>query len=150
MTATNHGLFGAGLAVVFSSHPVVAIVVAPFSHFLLDAFPHYTDHSIDVKSKKFFTHILIPDAILAVVSTLILAVIWSEIWWLIILCSFLAASPDLMWIYYEYVNPKLKIVHKIPRFHHWIQWWTKPSGIIIEIAWYVVLFSALVYFGVAQ
>ena len=148
MTATNHGLFGSAIAVTLSAHPVLAIVIAPFSHFLLDAIPHYTDHSISLDSSKFLK-ILTADAVLAVFTTLLVAWAWSEIWWLVILCAFLAASPDLMWIYYEYINPKLKEKHLVPKFHSWIQWKTTPSGIWIEAVWYIGFFSVLMYTGIS-
>jgi len=146
MTATNHGLFGAAIAVTLSTNPVLALAIAPFSHFLLDALPHYTDHSVDLKSIKFF-RLLSFDAALAVITALIVAFVWVEIFWLVVACAFLAASPDLMWIYYEYINPKLKTKHWVPRFHSWIQWSTTVKGAYVEAAWYVVLFSMLVVSG---
>lgn len=144
MTATNHGLFGAVIAISLQRYPAVAIAIAPFSHFLLDAIPHFG--GVDIKSKDFF-RILSADAALAVVSTLIVAYIWSDIALLIVVCAFLAASPDLMWIYYEYINPKLKKVHKLPRFHAWIQWSQTKSGLAIEFVWFIVFFSGLVVAG---
>jgi hypothetical protein len=150
MTATNHGLFGAAIAVTLSSNPVVAIAIAPFSHFLLDAIPHFPDENIDLHGKRFF-RILKSDALLAVFTTLIVAFVWSEIWWLVILCSFLAASPDLMWIYYEYIDKTGKR-HRdwLPRFHSWIQWSQTDRGINFEVLWYLVFFCSLMYLGVNQ
>lgn len=138
MTATNHGLFGAAIAISLQRYPAVAIAVAPFSHFLLDALPHFGLAKADVRSKQFI-RILFADCTLAVASTLYIAYLFPHIWWLVILCAFLAASPDLMWIYYEYINPKLKKVHLIPRFHSWIQWSQTPRGIFIETAWFLAM-----------
>lgn len=146
MTATNHGIFGSFIAITLQAHPAVAICVAPLSHFLLDAIPHYTDKKISLRSKK-FAKILTIDAVLAVVSTLIIAWVWSEIALLIIVCAFLAASPDLMWIYYEYINKPLSKKHLVPRFHSWIQWSTTPQGIIVEIIWFILFFFSLIYVG---
>lgn len=142
MTATNHGLFGAVIAIALQRHPVVAIALAPFSHFLLDAIPHFGTNG-DTRSKNFF-RILFTDMALAVVSTLVLAWFWSEIALLLVVCAFLAASPDLMWIYYEYINPKLKTKHLVPRFHSWIQWSQTKPGIIVEIIWFLILFPSLI------
>lgn len=146
MTATNHGLFGSFIAIALQAHPAVAIGIAPFSHFLLDALPHYNYQGVSIYSKK-FAKILIFDAFLAVITTLIIAWIWSEIALLVIVCAFLAASPDLMWIYYEYINKPLKTKHLIPRFHSWIQWSATSKGLIVELAWFVVFFTGLVYTG---
>ena len=143
MTATNHGLFGAVIAVTLSTNPIVAIMIAPLSHFLLDAIPHFGVPENALRSRKFFV-ILALDAFVAVVSTIILAVAWSQIWFLVIVCAFLAASPDLMWIYYEYMHPELKHKHLIPKFHSWIQWSQTNKGLVIELAWYAILMSILI------
>lgn len=148
MTATNHGLFGAVLAITLQKYPAVAIAIAPFSHFLLDALPHFGLPDAELRSKKFL-YILLFDATLAVVSTLILAWVWQEIALLLIVCAFLAASPDLMWIYYEYINKPLKKKHVLPRFHSWVQWSQTGHGMILEAAWFVILFSGLLLIGAA-
>lgn len=148
MTATNHGLFGAVIAISLQKYPAVAIAVAPFSHFLLDAIPHFGMSQGELHSKRFF-RILFADATLAVVSTLALAWVWQEIALLLVVCAFMAASPDLMWIYYEYINPKLRKQHLLPRFHSWIQWSQTGHGIIMEAAWFVILFAGLLLSGVA-
>lgn len=147
MTATNHGMFGAFIAVGLQAHPVIAAAVAPWSHFLLDALPHYGDARLDLRGRKFFT-ILAIDALLAVVSTLIVAVFWSEIALLVIGCAFLAASPDLMWIYYQYLRPDLSKKHQLARFHSWIQWSQTPKGFLFEVVWFTLFFSLLILFGV--
>src|ERR1044071_8435018 len=118
MTATNHGLFGAVIAITLQKYPAVAIAIAPFSHILLDMIPHFSNPKWDLKGRSFLRFLLF-DCTLAVVTTLLVAA-----------CAFLAEAPDLMWIYYEYINKPLKTKHKLPRFHHWIQWSaTVPGGI---------------------
>jgi hypothetical protein len=147
MTATNHGLFGSFIAITLQAHPVLALSVAPFSHFLLDALPHFGDDSVSLDSKKFFKRLGL-DAFLAVVTTLVLAWIWSDIALLVIACAFLAASPDLMWIFYQYINKPLMKKHLVPRFHSWIQWSQTPNGFYIEVAWFFIFFAGIAYFGV--
>lgn len=144
MTATNHGLFGAVIAISLQRYPAVAIAIAPFTHFLLDAIPHFGD--VDVRSSR-YKYILGTDMVLAVITTLLVAWAWSEIALLVVVCAFFAASPDLMWIYYEYINPKLKHVHLVPKFHSWIQWSQTRPGIVIEIIWFAVLFPMLIMSG---
>lgn len=145
MTATNHGLFGAVIAITLQKYPAVAIAIAPFSHFLLDAIPHFGTNG-DVRSKKFF-RILFIDCTLAVVSTLAVAWFHADIAPLVVACAFLAASPDLMWIYYEYINKPLKKKHLVPRFHSWIQWSQTGPGIIVEAIWFVFFFGGLLFAG---
>jgi len=147
MTATNHGLFGALLAVTLHKYPAVAITLAPLSHFLLDALPHFGSDKISLHSKKFFK-ILYADMTLAVVSTLAVAWFWQEIALLVVVCAFLAASPDLMWLYLEYLKPTKKA--KWPwfaHFHSWIQWSQTPAGFAVECLWFIVLFPALLLAG---
>lgn len=146
MTATNHGLFGAFIAVTLQTNPVIAICVAPFSHFLLDALPHFGEDNLDLHGRRFF-RILLTDATLAVVSTICVAYVYSQIWWLVILCAFLAASPDLMWIYYVYVDDSKAKKHIIPKFHGWIQWSQTPRGLYVETAWFFVFFIGLIWSG---
>lgn len=148
MTATNHGLFGAVLAISLQKYPAVALAIAPFSHFLLDSLPHFGNDAWGIKSKTFF-RFLIFDCMLAVISTLLIAYVWRDIALLVIACAFLAASPDLMWIYYEYMNPSLKKIHKLPRFHSWIQWSQTPPGILVEIIWFLILFPSLIFIGIS-
>lgn len=145
MTATNHGLFGAVIAITLRNHPAVAIAIAPLSHFLLDAIPH-AGGKYDLRSRKFF-RILFADCTLAVVSTLAVVWVWHEIALLVVVCAFLAASPDLMWIYYEYINPKLRKVHLLPRFHSWIQWSQTAPGWYVEAVWFIILFPVLMLTG---
>lgn len=128
---------------MLQKYPAVAIAISPFSHFILDAIPHFSDPKMSLKSRKFIK-ILIFDCTLAVASTLAVAWFWQEIALLVVACAFLAASPDLMWIYYEYINKPLKKVHLLPRFHHWIQWSTTPQGAYVELIWFVLLLPALI------
>lgn len=146
MTATNHGLFGSFIAITLHSNPVLAVIIALFSHFLLDSLPHFGDSSMSLHSNKFF-RILSFDALTAVVTTLIIAAVWSEYALLIIACAFLAASPDLMWIYYQYMNEPAAKKHLVPKFHGWIQWSQTPRGAYIELSWFVFFFVFLVHWG---
>lgn len=152
MTATNHGLFGAAIAIVLHRQPAVALAIAPFSHFLLDAIPHYGGLSgAEIKTKSFFTMLGLDSAI-AVITTLLMAWLWSAKGInpiLLITCAFLAASPDLMWAYYQYAGRKYLHRHWLPRFHAWVQWCevNSPLGYITEVVWFVTLLSGLIYLG---
>ncbi|MBA2279108.1 hypothetical protein H0V99_01540 [Candidatus Saccharibacteria bacterium] len=145
MTATNHGLMGAVIAITLQKYPPLAITVSLLSHFLLDAFPHFGDGKMSLHSRRFYG-ILFTDMTLAVVSTLAVAWFWFEIALLVVGCAFLAASPDLMWLYYEYLKPKLKL-GRLARFHSRIQWSQSPPGLMVEFIWFIVLFPTLIYIG---
>lgn len=149
MTATNHGLAGAIIAISLQKYPTAALVIAPLSHFLLDAIPHYGGLTgAEIRTKKFF-RFLFADATLAVVSTLLVAWIWQEVALLIVVCAFLAASPDLMWIYYQYSGRRLMNVHLLPRFHSWTQWSEHKTGLFVytDAVWFVIFFPTLVIIG---
>jgi len=150
MTATNHGLFGAVIAISLQKYPVVALAIAPFSHFLLDAIPHYGGLvGAEIRSRKFFA-LLVMDAVLAIVTTLAIAWLWREIALLVIACAFLAASPDLMWVYYQYSGIKYMHVHLLPKFHSWVQWSEHKTGpfIYTDIVWFLLFFPTLLYIGI--
>lgn len=148
MTATNHGLSGAVIAIVLQKYPTVAIAIAPFSHILLDAIPHFGMPESELRTKRFFRRLGL-DAALAVASTLYIAWSWPHIALLVVACAFLAASPDLMWIYYQYAGRKYKSKHLIPKFHSWIQWSQSNHGFIVEAVVFSILFPTLVYIGYA-
>lgn len=147
MTATNHGLFGAVIAISLQKYPAVAVVLSPFSHFLLDAIPHFADQKAGLHSRRFFK-ILLSDMTLAVASTLAVAWFWPEIALLVVVCAFLAASPDLMWLYFEYLKPTPKKRRgRLADFHSKIQWSQTNHGLVMEAVWFAVLFPSLIYIG---
>ena len=149
MTATNHGLFGAVIAISLQKYPAIAIVVAILSHFLLDAIPHYGGlKGEELKTKKFFRNLSI-DAVLAVITTLVIAWAWPEAALLIVVCAFLAASPDLLWAYYQYAGVKYMNVHLLPRFHTWVQWSEHKTGVFVytDVIWFLIFFPTIVLIG---
>lgn len=149
MTATNHGLAGAIIAISLQKYPALALALSPLSHFVLDAIPHYGGLTgAEIRTKKFF-RFLAADATLAVVTTLLVAWIWQEVALLIVASAFLAASPDLMWIYYQYSGRRFMSVHLLPKFHSWAQWSEHKTGLLIytDAAWFMIFFPALVIIG---
>jgi hypothetical protein len=146
MRAVNHGLTGAAIAVVVKQ-PALAIPLAFASHFVCDAIPH---SNTDSPTSKLAFQLLRADAFFSVVVTLFIAALWSQYWWLVILCAFLAASPDLESYYYFIRNPKaIDNPEPLYRFHKWIQRCEMFSvlGFSIEFAWFIVFFGSLVYYG---
>lgn len=149
MTATNHALTGAGIGLAVGS-PWIALPAALLSHFVCDAIPHYTDHTIKPSSRQFAIYLLF-DVSGAIAVATFLFVLKPQAWFLACWCAFLATSPDLMWAQLFYraqkTGKEVRPTHKLARFHHKIQWFTKPIGAVVEYAWAfgaIVLLAKLV------
>lgn len=146
MTATNHALTGALIGLSVSS-PLLAVVLAFGSHFVLDGVPHYEGAKRDVASKRFAGYLVLEALVCSgLVATLFLA--HPERWLLASICAFTATSPDFMWTNsflqahktHNYVPP----TYALARFHAWVQWFEHPSGAIVEIVWAVMAIFLLV------
>lgn len=149
MTATNHALTGAAIGLIVGQ-PLVALPAALLSHFVCDALPHFGSNispKIRLKTKRFRNYLLL-EAGLCFSLVLVLAVLRPQHWLLASVCAFLAASPDLL-----QVNKYLKM----RRGQHWkrsafakfaadIQWFERPIGAVVEIAWFVAAIVVLVPF----
>lgn len=149
MIAINHALTGAlvGLAI---HAPIAAIPLAVLSHFALDAIPHFTDDKLKIESRKFTLYLFI-DAALCGLLVLVLAFLSPPYWQLAAFCAFLAASPDFMWAPafirtlkgHKFILPR----HPVAILHAKIQWFARPIGIIVEVAWfagtYVIMLELL-------
>lgn len=136
MIATNHALTGAIIGVSISSP--IALPIAFLSHFVLDAIPHFGDDDKRLKNTSFVIQLLI-DASLCGLLVLILILSLGSKAILPSICAFLAASPDFMWMP-DYLRikrgqkPKGKS-NLIMKFHSKIQWFQRPIGAGVEIAW---------------
>jgi hypothetical protein len=140
MTATNHALTGAiiGLLVV---NPWAAIPLAIGSHFVCDAIPHFdtnTPNKIWLKSKTFHI-VLLADFLLCVTLVLILATSHTQHWLIASISAFFATSPDLIWINQYRLVKAGRVWHPnlYSRFGGRIQWFQRPIGSVVEIAWFV-------------
>lgn len=145
MTATNHALTGAIIGLVVGNP--IAMVLAVGSHFVLDSIPHYSDKRIKLRSNRFIAQ-LIAEAIICGGLVLFLAAQRSEHWLLAAVCAFLATSPDFMWIprfvraFHNKADPKVN--NLVIRFHSGIQWFQRPIGIVVEVAWCLAAVFTLV------
>lgn len=137
MTATNHAMTGAiiGLSV---ANPVVAVVAAFASHFVLDAIPHFGMGPAFVKTRAFKIY-LVFDALLCVALVGLLFALHSDYWFVPALAAFAAASPDLWSIKRFRVSNTTDDYTPgvLARFASRIQWFEKPIGALVEIAWAV-------------
>lgn len=136
MTATNHTI--TGVLIGLSVHqPVVAIVLAVLSHFVLDAIPHYSDPKLIGKK---LAPVLAVDFSVALAVLGSLLVLRPQYWLLAVVCGIAAASPDLMW-FPRWVRDLLgrpgKPLNGVMRFHSKIQWAEKPYNYPYEVVWFL-------------
>lgn len=142
MTAVNHALTGATLAFLIGN-PYVALPVALVSHFICDSLPHYGDvrEANSAVGSRRFTNILLLDIALCGLLVIALATIRPEHWWLAAVCAFLATLPDAAWlpayIRVKRGGPFLNKPNRYVRFSIWIQWFQRPIGAVVELAWFV-------------
>lgn len=150
MTATNHALTGALIGVTLTN-PVVAILVAFLSHFVLDAFPHYTDETVSdeqrLRSRK-FKLLLIADTVGCAMVVLLLFFIARDHWLIASVTAFVATTPDMFW-FPKFINFNNNKPNRQPniflKFHHNIQWCTKRWGKWVEILWGCGMIGAITY-----
>lgn len=138
MTAINHALTGSiiGLAV---GDPFIALPLAFLSHFVCDALPHFGKDKNDdnwIKSRS-FKRMLLVDASLCVLLVLLLFMLKPYNWFIAVLCAFVATSPDLVWFgKFMALNRGSKWKsNAFARFSSAIQWFQRPIGAVVEIAW---------------
>lgn len=148
MRAINHSLTGAiiGLTVVDAE---IALPLAFASHFILDAIPHHGYKGLDknIKGLRFIT-LLIIDAILCTILVFYLIFSKPTNWLIAIICAFVAALPDFFSINLFYKTLK-GLPHKpnlYTRFASTIQWFEKPIGVVVELAWLVASLTCLAIF----
>lgn len=149
MTAINHALTGAVIGLVIGE-PLAAVPAALASHFVCDAIPHFKRNVPPKKllRSNWFRNYLHLDAGLCILLVLCLAILQPQHWLLAAVCAFTATSPDLLWI-----NKYLKT----RRGEHWkrnaflafagnIQWFERPIGGVVEVAWFAAAITILVPF----
>jgi hypothetical protein len=146
MTASNHALTGALIAVVVNA-PLPAVVLAFMAHFILDAIPHLGfGKSVQIRNlnPKFFK-VLKLDVLLAAILLIAIPILLRDnvAIWLTFTCMFACMSPDLVWgwrFLNELRDRKVRPKSWFSRFHSWIQWSETPDGGYVEAIW---LLSAL-------
>lgn len=123
MTATNHALAGAVVALVVKE-PLLALPLAFLSHFLVDYIPHFSFPDKQLFKRSFNT-LLISDALMCILLVVVSYFVFPDAWVLVSACMFLATSPDLMWAYYrlyiERIRAQKPNYDVIAKFHHWLQ-----------------------------
>lgn len=149
MRAINHALTGAliGLTV---DEPLLAGTGSLVSHYLLDMLPHFGPGKVH---KKFllsssFRNSLFVDAFLCFLLVLLLSLTRPHRWLQAAICAFIATAPDLFW-YAQYKQARQKKRWKpgvYARFASRIQWFERPIGAVVEVAWLIAGVSLLLPF----
>ncbi|CAN5421893.1 hypothetical protein BH10PAT3_BH10PAT3_1060 [soil metagenome] len=123
--------------------PLLAVPLSFSSHFLCDSIPHAGLPPGGKLFSRSFNITLVCDFLFAIALMIVMGLLFPTQKWLIWTCMVAAASPDLMWAYYDLYVVKIK--HRKPRlgrlarFHSWIQWSQTPKGWFVEISWFFVM-----------
>ena len=151
MTALNHAVTGAAIGLLVGE-PLIAVPAAIISHFVCDALPHFgTDASDNTLRKRSFKIYLLAEACLCLAVVLLLFVVRPEHWLLAAVCAFAAAAPDFLWArrYIAALRHKRWRPMFIDRFASAIQWFQRPIGAVVEIAWFAAVVILLMPFFVS-
>ncbi len=147
MRAINHALAGALIGLMVSQ-PEIALIAAVVSHYICDAIPHYGSSAAGVTELKSraFRDSLYADAVACFVLVVVLAVLHPRHWFLAAVCAFMAAAPDFFSInrFLAVRQGKKWRPNAYSKFASGIQWFERPIGGVVEVAWFVATVCLLV------
>jgi len=138
MTATNHALTGAAIAILVK-RPELAVPAAFLSHFAIDLVPHFNARKLPKRWILPFIGVdLTLGNLLAVLLPLLLVTSASA--WSIFFCMVAAMSPDYVWCWrYFQVRDSDKTfagsMSWFSIFHMRIQWSDSLEGGFVELVW---------------
>lgn len=141
MRAINHALTGTAIGLLVGE-PLIALPAALASHFVCDSIPHHGSQNPNPKvlKSRLFAQTLVLDAVLCGLLVGLLAFSQPLHWQLAAVCAFLAASPDFLYIPRFLGARANKDEYKpnpLVRFTINIQWFQRPIGWLVEVAWLV-------------
>ncbi len=149
MTAINHALTGAVIGLLVGE-PILAVPAAIASHFVCDALPHFASRMPKEKllRTRGFRNYLIIEAVLCFALVVSLFIIQPAHWLLASICAFAATSPDFLWInrYIKTRRGQKWRSSSFARFAGGIQWFQRPVGAFVEVAWFVAAIALLAPF----
>ncbi|MDB5170871.1 MAG: hypothetical protein JWO35_565 [Candidatus Saccharibacteria bacterium] len=140
MTAINHALTGAVIGLVVGQ-PLLALPMAVVSHYVCDALPHFglrMSNKLKLKTNGFRNYLIV-EAALCFLLVVMLAVLHPANWLLAAECAFLAAAPDFLSIN-RYLTTRAGKHWKpglYSKFAGGIQWFERPIGAVVEVAWLI-------------
>ena len=138
MTATNHAITGALIAIVIDK-PLIALPLAFLSHFGQDAIPHfgYAGHGGYKAGLKHRTLKLVMIADLLAFIPLVAILISHNVSLWVYVAAFLALSPDFHDFLAFFFFKKNVGWNQFSRYASAIQWCERPWGLAVELLWYV-------------
>ena len=140
MTATNHALTGAAIGLIVGQ-PILAVPLAFLSHFICDAIPHFRSSLPEKQMFQawWFKKYLVAEAILVFVILSFFAIDQPLNWQLAIICSIVAVLPDVFLFnrFNKVRNNKKWKPSLFIKFSSGIQWFERPIGGLVEVAWFV-------------
>lgn len=139
MTGINHILTGTVIALTVKE-PLLAAPLAFFSHFILDATPHFGGTPAYEYGHKWFPFIMLADGILCVSAITFACLMAPQLAGLIMLCALCAILPDALLLHY-YAHGRYK--HAFHRIHLGMQWFERPPGAIVEAAYFIGISTIL-------
>lgn len=149
MRAINHALTGAIIGLAVES-PAIAVPTAVLSHYVCDVIPHFGANlpgNTELKSGR-FRNLLYGDVVLCGLLVLLLAVLRPHHWLVAAACAFAAAAPDFLSVT-KYVQVRRGKAWKpgwYNKFAHGIQWFERPIGAVVEVAWLVAAVAIIAPF----
>jgi hypothetical protein len=147
MTGLNHAATGALVAVAVKQ-PALALPLALFAHFAIDAIPHWR-YGVTGKLRKI---IMRGDLVLSLALLTALALLLATPGWLVIACGLLCMAPDAMWLP-EILQGKPPIIHQstiigyLRRFHRKAGWKELTNGYYMELVWFAMTLSLILKIG---
>lgn len=133
MISTPHLLVGAAIALHIK--PVtLAAALAVFSHYILDAIPHWDYSTTNIRRKKWrkslpaFFYISLDFSF-----GILLIILLTKNWFLALTGAFFAVLPDVITFFYL-ILPNNKTLQTHEYFHHYLHWFRNKK---IPLFWKV-------------
>lgn len=143
MTISNH--FATGALIAFAiKQPYLALPLAFLSHFALDVLPHHGVPHVNSLTKLLRKPSFIATETLDLIGIVLLIVLLRDQPYLL-LGGLAAASPDAVWFYrlFRHRGNTEAGMNRLTHFHNRIQWGEREWGIVIEIVFFIAIFSTL-------
>jgi len=125
-----HIILGAAIATILPNQPILALVLAFLSHYILDVFPHveYSTENFKPDRKKIKELLTIIHIFLDFTFGLLLIILLTNDHLLIYACGLVAALPDTLTAL-KYLFPKNKFLKAHYKFHQAIHLFDDQNGI---------------------
>jgi len=147
MTGLNHAATGALVAVAVKQ-PVLALPLALFAHFAIDAIPHW-NYRLTGRLRQI---VMRADLLASSVLLGILAVTLNVSGWLVIACGLLCMAPDAMWLPgilhgKPAITNQQNLIGRIRWVHKKIQWKEFAGGLYVEAIWFAAVLTLILKIG---